>query len=72
MERGTRVKMSTKLKKVLRANGSGEHVKEFGRCEGIVEEHLSHNGIEWPEVNVRWEPSKLRYGYLPDQLVRVK
>ena len=72
MEKGTRVRMSGKLKKAMRNNGSGEHVKEFGNCEGIVEEHLSHNGIEWPEVNVRWEPSKLRYGYLPKDLVEVK
>ena len=46
---------------------SSGHVKEFGNCIGIVED-LVQPGC--PELNVRWLPSKLRYGYLPDSLER--
>lgn len=53
-------------------NCSEEHLKEFedyiGMVGELVECSLSQKG---PEVNVRWEPSGLRYAYLPEHLVRV-
>lgn len=58
------------------------HVLEFGACEGIVEGPMDFNTCKpgeagydpakvGPEVDVRWQPSKLRYGYHPDDLDRV-
>lgn len=49
---------------------SSPHVEEFGDCVGIVEGLVDFGTSKGPEVNVRWLPSKLRYGYHPDQLVR--
>ena len=62
--------MSDDLKAGLMTNGSHEHVEEFGDCEGIVGDPCYPN-VEGPEVDVRWEPSKLRYGYDPKQLVKI-
>lgn len=61
--------MSEELKRIFRANGSGEHVKEFGACEGVVQ---GPAGPGWPEVDVRWQPSNLRYAYDPKHLVEVQ
>lgn len=49
-------------------NCSSAHVDEFGDCVGIVEDPMF---AEYPdlEVNVRWLPSRLRYAYLPSDLV---
>jgi len=46
---------------------SNDHVEEFGECVGIVEDPVFP---QYPhlEVNVRWQPSNLRYGYLPEDL----
>lgn len=73
MKPGTKVIMSQVLKDKLRKNGSSAHVKEFGKCIGIVDGLMDFgNGILGPEVDVRWQPSKLRYGYHPDDLEIVK
>lgn len=46
---------------------SKDHIAEFGDCIGIVEDL-----VQWstetvgPEVNVRWQPSNLRYCYDPE------
>jgi hypothetical protein len=64
---GDKVKMSEELKKGMIANGSGDHIKEFGDCEGYVEEN--EDGI--CDFEVRWEPSRLRYGYDEKDLVKV-
>jgi hypothetical protein len=82
MKIGARVRMTRKFRRALRGQGyrkprwmyygARKHVREFGRCEGIVE-----GLVEWsmnpevapgPEVNVRWQPSNLRYMYLPEDL----
>ena len=68
MRRGTRVRMSEQHKRQLRAGESAEHADEFGDCVGTVEGAMFPGG---PEVNVRWDPSGLRYGYRPDDLVVV-
>lgn len=70
MKRGIRVRMSEQLKRDLRANGCGDHVNEFGDCVGTVEGPVDFGTQQGPEVDVRWQPSNLRYGYHPRQLVR--
>lgn len=59
--------MTEELKRHLRNNGSEEHVEEFGDCIGIVEGPMYDS---WIELNVRWQPSNLRYGYHPKNLER--
>ena len=50
------------------ANDCVEHTEEFFGCIGIVECLLDYGICKGPEVDVRWQPSNLRYGYHPDQL----
>jgi hypothetical protein len=68
MKPGTHVVMSDAHKKLLIANGCAEHVEEFGACVGVVEGLVAYGNCQGPEVNVRWQPSRLRYGYHPDHL----
>jgi hypothetical protein len=68
---GTKVRMSAAFKRALQENGSREHVREFGECVGIVEGPVDYGTQRGPEVNVRWQPSNLRYGYHPDDLERL-
>lgn len=67
---GDRVRMSEALKAKLRSNGSADHLREFGDCYGIVLGLVvwSTDAPPGPEVDVRWHPSCLRYGYLPEDL----
>ena len=55
------------------------HVEEFGKCVGIVDGLTDYNNAPkgtydydpnkvGPEVDVRWEPSGLRYAYHPNDL----
>lgn len=44
---------------------STDHIEEFGNCVGTVMGQMERG---WKEVDVRWEPSNLRYGYDPDNL----
>ncbi len=78
MKTGDKVKMSDTFKKMLTENGSKEHIDEFGDCIGIVEGLVNYNNDGennpdkiGPEFNVRWQPSKLRYGYLPENLIKI-
>lgn len=48
---------------------SSAHVDEFGDCVGIVEGPVDYGTQKGPEVEVLWLPSRLRYGYHPDQLI---
>lgn len=68
MKPGTRVKMSQRLKDALKRNGSSDHVHEFGNCVGIVQGPVNYGTQVGPEVDVRWQPSNLRYAYHTDQL----
>jgi hypothetical protein len=81
LKAGDRVRMSPELKKKFSENKSKSHVKEFGNCVGVVQGPTDYNNckpgdpdynpaIVGPEVDVRWEPSGLRYGYHPDFLVK--
>lgn len=73
---GTRVRMSEAYKAAARVH-SPDHVDEFGACWGRVEGPVDYNspGTPFdpvklgPEVDVRWQPSNLRYGYDPEHLV---
>lgn len=49
---------------------SWDHIEEFGGCTGTVQGPMFESS-DAPEVDVRWEPSGLRYGYHPDDLVEV-
>lgn len=76
---GDKVKMSDALKESLIKNGCKEHVDEFGDCIGIVQDYVNYNSNGendprkiGPELNVRWLPSNLRYGYSPDELIKQK
>lgn len=76
---GDLVKMNQKLKDELISNDCKEHVDEFGECIGIVEDKVNYNRDGendpdkiGPEYNVRWYPSKLRYGYSLEQLEKIK
>lgn len=44
---------------------SSAHCNEFEDSIGVVEGPVQEGS---PEVNVRWEPDNLRYGYHPDDL----
>lgn len=71
--KGAFVKMSQSIKDDLIANDCQDHVDEFGECLGVVDDEVDYGGGQLgPEVNVRWQPSNLRYGYDPDQLVIVE
>lgn len=78
-KKGDKVKMSESYKKSLIDNDCKEHVDEFGDCEGYVEDFVNYNKEGendldkiGPEVNVRWQPSGLRYGYDPNtDLVKI-
>ena len=78
LKRGDLVRMSQAHKDALIANHCRPHVREFGRCIGVVQGPMDYGPGEdgepvlGPEVDVRWKPSRLRYGYHPDQLVIVK
>lgn len=73
---GTRVRMSAALQERMREH-SPDHIAEFGDCVGRVEGPVDYNtpGTAYdpsklgPEVDVRWQPSNLRYGYYPEELV---
>ncbi len=60
-ERGARVRMTEALKAGLRVNDCAAHVEEFGDCVGIVDGPADGYG---PDLDVRWQPSGLRYAYL--------
>jgi len=83
LKKGDRVRMSETLKRNFRLNGSGEHIDEFGDCIGFVIGETDYNNVKpgepdydrrkiGPEVDVRWQPSNLRYGYDPKKLVLVE
>lgn len=64
------VKMSESVKAALVKNGSWRHVAEFGDCIGYTDKLT-----EWPgtdtmstEIDVRWQPSNLRYCYHVSEL----
>lgn len=48
------------------------HVREFGRCVGVVLGPVDFGTQLGPEVDVRWEPSGLKYGYEPEDLELVR
>ena len=75
LKKGSRIRMTADLKARM-WEGSRDHVYEFGECVGVVDGFVDfHNvgdpldiGKIGPEVNVRWQPSDLRYAYHPSDL----
>jgi len=56
---------------------STDHIEEFGECVGVVDGLVDWNVVPpsdplyvepGPEVDVRWQPSNLRYAYDPNDL----
>lgn len=68
MKPGTLVRMSWKLQAEFIKNGCLEHVEEFSECVGLVEGPVEWKTQMGPEVDVRWQPSNLRYAYHPEEL----
>jgi len=60
--------MTEQMKKAWIARGDNHHIEEFGDCVGIVQGPMFLPPSTAPEVDVRWQPSNLRYGYHPDEL----
>lgn len=78
MGKGDIVKMSWTLRFKLLFRGNFRHLFEFGFRKGIVEDFVNYNNENenlkakiGPEINIRWLPSKLRYCYLPEELVKL-
>mgnify|MGYP001571938837 CR=1 FL=1 len=46
-----------------------EHAEEFGECWGYV---IGNAHPNWPEIDVRWQPSNFRYCYAEDHLELVE
>ncbi len=69
IKKGDTVIMSTSYKQELIKTNSNDHAIEFGGCEGVVEDRVFPDLTEEqaPEVNVRWKPSGLKYGYNPNK-----
>ena len=65
---GTKVKMNNRLKERLELSGNVDHLNEFGNCIGIVVGLTDFGNCVGPEVDVRWQPSNLRYAYHPRNL----
>ena len=70
IKKGDLVRMSEKFISEMMLGESKDHVEEFKDCIGKVEGPSYPNG-EGPEVDVRWMPSNLKYGYFTDNLVKV-
>lgn len=60
---GDVVRMTRRFRKTMRWNGSRNHIREFGRCIGVIESISEHG-----DMTVRWFPSLLCYSYLPTHL----
>lgn len=70
LERGTLVRMAEAYK--LSNAKNDDTIAEFGDCVGLVEGPMFPDVHNAPEVDVRWRPSRLRYGYDPQHLERVE
>lgn len=71
MKIGAIVKLSEKFKSKMITNGCKPHIDEFGKSLGKVSGPMWANG-EGPEIDVKWEPYGLRYGYNPEDLIIVR
>ena len=78
LRKGDLVMMTKDLKTIMQLNGSGEHVKEFGECVGLVDGLTNNNNDgEYdlykigPEVEVYWLPHMIRFAYMPRHLVKI-
>lgn len=68
---GFKVKMNKHFKDILvnaRPFSSEEHIEEFGDCIGTIVGWVDYGSQLGPEVDVRWQPSNLRYAYHPINL----
>jgi len=63
MKIGDRVKMTDNFKR--NNPNSQDHINEFGSCSGIVVGYIDKSYVD---IDVRWIPSELKYGYTIDSL----
>ncbi len=66
---GSLVKLNQSIKEKYISNGCQDHIQEFGDCIGLVVGYMFPDTEEF--VDVRWQPSNLRYGYAISDLVEV-
>ncbi len=64
MKIGDRVRMTDNFKR--NNPNSEDHINEFGSCSGIVVDYSEDN--PYGDIDVRWLPSRLKYGYTIDSL----
>ena len=75
LKRGDLVRMTHQFKSLMKSGQSFSklHIKEFGRCVGMVLGPVDWaNGTFGPEIDVRWKPSGLRYMYSIESLQVVR
>lgn len=65
-EIGAKVRLTYAAKLAYIENDCEEHIREFGNCIGIIVGYPFPNDTSC--VDVRWQPSNLRYCYLLDEL----
>jgi hypothetical protein len=67
-----RVRLTKAAKQSPWAAASARHVMEFGgrHTYGHVIGRMFSEDLSAPEIDVRWYPSRLRYGYNPSYLER--
>lgn len=64
MKIGDRVKMTDYFKR--NSPNSKDHIDEFGSCSGVIIGYIDIQTSD--DVDVRWMPSGLKYGYTIDSL----
>lgn len=67
---GTRVRLTETAKQYFREHNSAEHIAEFGDCDGQIVGPTFQDSVSF--LDVRWEPSQLKYGYHVDHLEQVQ
>lgn len=69
MKSGDCVRWTTAFKNQYENTTMAPHIKEFGDCIGVIQGPMFlQSWPEAPELDVRWHPSNLRYGYDPSEL----
>jgi hypothetical protein len=71
MKPGDVVRMNAACKRALFETDSHDHVREFGRCYGVILGLTDYGNQQGPEWDVRWEPSELKYAYAEEHLVEM-
>jgi hypothetical protein len=68
----TRVRMTDACRRRLISTGAADHAADFGDCVGTVEPVVLVGRLADGDVEVRWQPSGLKYVYARDELEPVE